>query len=835
MDGLRDRSTFNADSIADRLLRDIRPRTVLDLGSPSQLSEALRARGIDVARVDRPDVGLLGAHVSGDYDLIVSVGGVGHSPDEETVRLVTHICARTADIILAPSICPPASKPGVEQELLPSRGLRSLWTQLFASHSFFLDVDYDVTFVAPLAMRFRRAPTVTVPSRALDELSQARKELCHLRHSVEEKDQLILNLNARLLGIQSSVSWKTAIRVRSFFWRFLRADSERFPAYWLLRRTLTVLLEEGAGSALQRARYKIHGAMAGRGFNVRVQRGGAERDRDSQYEVWLRLNAPTAENLAAMQRAGQALRYQPLISILTPVFETDEGLLRRAIDSVRGQAYDEWQLCLVNDGSQQPHVRAVLDEYAALDRRVRVQHLPYNMGISEASNCALQMAGGEFVALLDHDDELAPNALLEVAKLLGYNPDLDLVYSDEDKIQRDGRRFEPFFKPDWSPDLLLSMNYICHLAVFRRTLLIQIGGFRQGYDGSQDYDLLLRFTEQTQRIAHIPQVLYHWRKIAGSAALSPHTKPYAHEAGRRALEEALRRRRFEGSIDRLDPGMYRIRYKLQGKPLVSIIIPTRDAWSLLHQCLDSIENKTTYEPYEIIILDNESNDQATLRYLDSLAGKHRVCRFPGPFNFSAISNFGASKANGDYFLFLNNDIQAIRPDWLTAMLEQAQRLEVGAVGARLLYPDRRIQHAGLVLSAVRPPAHAFRFQRPDEPGYHSFADVVRNCSAVTGACMMIRRRVFEEIGGFDPRFRLAYNDVDLCLRLRRKGYVIVYTPFAVLYHHESATRGTLHPLDEEALYRQLWGEMISQGDPYYNPNLTRTREDWSLELGRHGT
>jgi GT2 family glycosyltransferase len=523
------------------------------------------------------------------------------------------------------------------------------------------------------------------------------------------------------------------------------------------------------------------------------------------------------------------------MSILIPVYEIDETLLRRTIDSVRDQAYEKWQLCLVDDGSRAPHVKAVLDEYRALDPRIKAEHLPANQGIVKASSHALQMATGEFVGLLDHDDELSPDALFEVAKVLNRNRSLDLVYSDEDKIEPEGRRLEPFFKPDWSPDLLLSMNYITHFTVLRRSLLEEVGGFRAGYEGSQDYDVLLRFTERTNRIVHIPKILYHWRKLRGSVAASPHPKSYAHDAGQRALQEALRRRGCDGAVEWTDLGRYRVRYKLQGTPLVSILIPTRDARHLLQQCIESIEQQTRYKRYEVIVLDNESQDPSTLKYLEILALKHRVHQIPGAFNFSAINNVGVTQATGDFLLFLNNDTQVLEPDWLTAMLEQAQRGEIGAVGAKLLYPDRRIQHAGIVLGILGGTGHAFRFQRPDEAGYHSFSDVIRNCSAVTAACMMIRRRVFEEVGGFDTRFKVAYNDVDLCLRLRERGYRIVYTPFAVLYHHESATRGTLQPPEEEALYWKSWGEIVSAGDSYYNPNLTRTREDWTLDLDRHRT
>jgi GT2 family glycosyltransferase len=803
--------TRSITQVVDRLLHEIGPKTVLDLVSRTPLAQTFRSRGVDALRVDHLDLISSALDIDRRYDLIISLGALDHLSDEERTVLAARTCARASDVILSVDTC------------------RSRWVELFAKHGFFLDVDYDATFIDARAMRWRAIDSGP-SSTARVELAGAQKEVERLRRVVDEKDQLILKLNFSLLGIQSSVMWKAGTRLRSALQRLLRAESRRTSLYWLLRRTVQVVLEEGVVSLLQRTRHKIRLALAGHGVRLRARSKDPEGDLNLQYEVWLQLHHLTDANLEGMRRATRDLPYQPLISILTPVYETDEALLRSAIESVRAQVYGKWELCLVDDGSRSPHVKSVLDEYAAMDPRIRVEHLPQNQGIAEASAQALQMATGEFAGLLDHDDELSPDALFEVAKLLSHNRDVDLIYSDEDKIDAKGHRLEPFFKPEWSPDLLLSMNYITHFAVLRRCLLSEVGGFRRGYDGSQDYDLLLRFTEQTNRIAHIPKVLYHWRRVGGSVAISPHVKSYAHEAGRRALEDALERRGAAASADGLDAGRYRVRYRLEGTPLVSIIIPTRDASHLLQQCLQSIEHKTAYERYEVIILDNESSDPATARYFETIAVKHRVYRVPGDFNFSAINNFGVSMASGDFLLFLNNDVQVSEAGWLGAMLEQAQRAEVGAVGAKLLYPDGRIQHAGIVLGLLGGTGHAFRFQRPDEPGYHSFSDVVRNCSAVTGACMMVRRRVFEEIGGFDPRFKVAYNDVDLCLRLRQRGYLVVYTPFAVLYHHESATRGTLYPPEEEALYWKLWDQMTSSGDPYYNSNLTRTREDWTLDL-----
>jgi GT2 family glycosyltransferase len=575
--------------------------------------------------------------------------------------------------------------------------------------------------------------------------------------------------------------------------------------------------------------------LEGQGLGVRPPTPGSQQaahDLNEQYAVWRERHRLTDADLGKLGQAVQEFAYRPLVSIVTPVYETDEILLRKAIDSVRAQVYSRWELCLVNDGSRKPHVRAVLDECAAGDTRIRVSHLTHHEGIAEASARALAMTTGEFVGLLNHDDEVTPDALYEVVSLLNQHRELDLIYSDEDRIDSEGRRSEPRFKPEWSPDLLFSENYIAHFAVLRRGPLLDSGGFRPGFNGSRDYDLLLRVTERTDKIGHVPKILYHWRKNDGSAAKSESTKLYADKAAQRAVEDALERRGLAARVEGLAPGRYRIRYALHGTPMVSIIIPTRDRWDLLRQCIESIETTTDHPRYEIIVLDNDSVERGTLEYLETVGRKHRVLRSPGPFNFATINNLGAEHAIGDHLLFLNNDVRVAGPDWLGAMLEHSQRPEVGAVGAKLLYPDGRTQHAGLVLGVGAPAIHAFRRQASDEPGDHGLRDVVRDCSAVTGACIMVRRRLFEEIGRFDTRFRVAYGDLDLCLRLRARGHLVVYTPFAVLYHYESATRGHLHPWEDEALCWKLWGDVIRRGDPYYNPNLTRVREDWSLDLTR---
>jgi GT2 family glycosyltransferase len=551
---------------------------------------------------------------------------------------------------------------------------------------------------------------------------------------------------------------------------------------------------------------------------------------DTQFKVWLQQHQLKLADIEFMREELRTFTYTPLLTIIIPVYNTEEIWLRRAIESVQAQLYQNWEMCIVNDASTKNYIVPILNAYAASDPGIRVKHLSENTGIAGASSEALAMATGEFIGLLDHDDELTPDALWEVASRLNRNPELDLVYSDEDKLTADGARVDPFFKPDWSPDLLLSMNYIAHFAVFRRSLLEAIGGFRSGYEGAQDYDLLLRLTEKTDRIAHAPKILYHWRMGHTSAASSAKAKPFASESGRRAVEDALKRRGQEASVEVLAPGRYRAKYRIQKSPLVSIIIPTKDQVRLLRQCVSSIEEKTSYDPYEIIIIDNNSINSETIHYLDALSDKHRVLRYQHPFNFSAINNFAAAQAKGEYLLFLNDDTQVIDGDWLTALLEQAQHPDVGAVGAKLLYPNNSIQHAGVIVGFFGGAGHAFKNLPNNRTTYFGLADLTRNCSAVTAACMMMRRKVFNEVGGFDEGLKVVYNDVDLCLRIRKQGYLIVYTPFAVLYHLESASRGRLRPTKEEEIFNRRWADTIRLGDPYYNPSLTLTREDWSLRL-----
>jgi GT2 family glycosyltransferase len=496
-------------------------------------------------------------------------------------------------------------------------------------------------------------------------------------------------------------------------------------------------------------------------------------------------------------------------------------------------------LCVADGGSTEPHVAEILNDYAAGDPRIKVELLGRNEGIAGNSNAAIALATGDYVALLDHDDTLAPFALYEVVRAVNQHPDADFLYSDEDKLSQDGTvRYEPHFKPDWAPDQLRSHNYICHLSVFRRDLMRELGGFRTGFDGSQDYDLILRATEKARQVVHIPKVLYHWRTHSSSTAFDPKAKLYAYEAAQKAITEHLNRRGTPGEVEfGLTYGIYSIRYELPARPKVSIVIPNRDQADLLRQCVASIDG-SSYTNFELVILENGSREAKTHAYYDELRRRAnvRIVTWDRPFNYSAANNFAARHATGEVLVFLNNDIEVKAPDWLERLLGHALRPEVGAAGAKLYYPDGTIQHAGVVVGLGGVAGHMHHHFPGEHFGYVGRLIVCQNFSAVTAACLMVRREVFEAVGGFDEAFVLTFNDVDFCLRLRQQGWLVVWTPEAQLYHWESKTRGpdthgeALERFKrEEALFKERWGDFLAGGDPYYSPHLTLVESDCSIK------
>lgn len=559
------------------------------------------------------------------------------------------------------------------------------------------------------------------------------------------------------------------------------------------------------------------------------------------YQVWISKNENW--NVEAIQKEIQNFKYQPTISILMPVYNVEQNWLEKCIQSVQNQFYPNWELCMADDCSTDESVRPTLEKYAKSDERIKVVFRSENGHISRATNSALEIATGEFVALLDNDDELAPIAFYEVVKALNENPELDLIYSDEDKIDMQGNRFDPAFKPDWSPDLLLGTNYISHLGVYRRTIMNEIGGFRPGFEGSQDYDLVLRFTEKTtaQRIHHIPKVLYYWRILPTSTAADQSTKGYAFEAGLKAVQEALVRRGIKGTAHHAaGNGLYDVEYEVLSTDLVSIIIPTRDGYDDMLRCLNSIVAKTSYPNYEIIVADNGSTDERMeklyAKFKGQLGERFRVESIDIPFNYSRINNLAAQKAKGKYLLFLNNDTEVITPGWITKMVSFAQFERIGMVGAKLYYPNQTIQHAGVIVGLGGAAGHCHHTYPKGDFGYFGKLEINVNYLAVTAACCMIRKADFEQLGGFEEKLTVAFNDVDLCLREYEAGHDNVWLHGVELYHYESQTRGYENTPEKKARFDQetkfmedRWGKYIAN-DPFYNPNLSRVGGHFGIRL-----
>lgn len=562
------------------------------------------------------------------------------------------------------------------------------------------------------------------------------------------------------------------------------------------------------------------------------------------YAEWIaKFETPKFSALTLIEMEQKSSKHQPIISVVMPTYNIAETFLRQAIESVLAQSYPYWELCIADDASPKPHVRRVLKEYVQRDPRIKVTFRQENGHISVASNSALSLAVGEYVALLDHDDELASHALYFVAEAIKQNPSAQILYSDEDKIDEKGHRSDPHFKSDWNPDLFFSQNYVSHLGVYRRELLQRIGGFRVGVEGSQDMELLLRCLAHVKsaEIVHIPQVLYHWRMLEGSTALASGEKHYTTEAGIKALQEFFS---AQGREDvkvgtGLVPNTYRVRYPIpQPEPLVSLLIPTRDKLVLLEPCVRSILDKTTYQNYEIIILDNESVEIATLDFFKRIQAKGnrvRVLPYHHPFNYSAINNYGVQQARGTLIGLVNNDIEVISPEWLSEMVSHALRQEIGCVGAKLYYDDETIQHAGVIVGLGGVAGHSHKYFPRAASGYFHRLKIVQNLSAVTAACLVVRKSTYEQVNGLEEDgLRVAFNDVDFCLKVREAGYRNLWTPYAELYHHESKSRGAedtperIERFNKEIAFMiSKWGEKL-RCDPYYSTNLTLAREDFSL-------
>ncbi|MFQ9263912.1 MAG: glycosyltransferase family 2 protein [Clostridia bacterium] len=554
---------------------------------------------------------------------------------------------------------------------------------------------------------------------------------------------------------------------------------------------------------------------------------GTAAEPENLYQIWIEKNEPTKEEL--QEQKNTKFKINPKISIIIPMYNTPVNFFEELVDNLIGQTYSNWELCLA-DGS--PEENKELEKIYKKDERIKYKFIGENKGIAGNTNEALSLVTGDFVALLDHDDLLPLFSLYEIVKCINENPDAEFIYTDEDKFEKlGGKRYDPYFKSDFATDTLRANNFICHFSVFKKELMDKLGGFRSEYDGAQDYDILLRMSEETNKIVHIPKILYHWRVHALSTAKAGGTaKPYAYEAGIKAIQDHINRLGLKGTVEQGNTlGTYKINYEVIGNPKVSIIIPNKDYINTLKVCLNSLKKLTTYENYEIIVVENNSEESETFEYYKKIDGKDKikVVYFPEKeFNYSKIINFGVKNSTGDYIIQLNNDTELMTPNWIQEMLGFAQREDVGAVGVELFYPDNTIQHAGIIIGIGGVAGHVFKNLPKGIHGYFSKDAMIQNLSAVTAACIMTPKSIYDDVDYMDEKFKVAFNDVDFCLKIREKGKLIVYNPFVQFKHYESKSRGFEDtPEKKERFQAEIdrfhdkWQSVLDKGDPYYNINL----------------
>lgn len=548
---------------------------------------------------------------------------------------------------------------------------------------------------------------------------------------------------------------------------------------------------------------------------------------NENYQKWIEKYEPKYDELEKQRET--TFEYMPKISIVVPMYNTPEKYFKELLESITEQTYENWELCLA-DGSPEK-AEYLEDLIQPLGDKIKYKLLSENKGISGNSNEALKLATGDFIALLDHDDIIPKFALYEIVKTINENPDVDFIYTDEDKIlEENEKRISPHFKQDYAIDTLRSYNYICHFSIFKKELMDKLGGFNSEFDGSQDYDLILRATEQAKHIVHIPKILYNWRISSTSVASGAAAKPYAYEAAKRAILASIERHGIQGAKveDSRIIGLYKVTYPVKGEPKISIIIPNKDHKKDLKRCIKSIL-KSTYKNYEIIIVENNSKEKNIFKYYKKLEKNPNIkiekCEM-SIFNYSKLNNFGASKASGEYFVFLNNDTKIITNNWLETIISNCQREEIGAIGAKLIYKNKRIQHAGVVLNLTGTAGHVNWNEKENNPGYFGRIMIQQNVSAVTGALLGVSKKIFEQVNGFDETFPIAYNDVDFCLKIQDIGKLITYNPYIEAYHYESKSRGYEDTEEkqkrlkkEENKLKKKWKKYFDVTDKYYSPNL----------------
>ena len=891
--------------IADRIVKDIHPQTVLDAGcAMGYLVAALRDRGVEAYGIDiseyavskvREDVrpfcrvGSLTEEFPADlpqrYDLIVTIEVLEHLYAEDGKKAIANLCRHSDTVLFSstPDDFTERTHVNVQQ--------REYWARLFFEQGFTDDINYRPRYLTPYASLFRKNTDMV---RQIEDYErnirmtegENAKNTAYLNQAVQDKETHIQNLTithdteckawnaqeSEYIRVQQELENKNASQKKeikkieqelahykehyqaiaarnaalerqlaeaqnaynvisnAFFWKITKparviADWIKMPlrkvaVFRLMNKGLRCLHENGWRDTWAKVRNKV---------------------KNQQNAAALLKKPLFTESELAEQRKHQFPK-SIKFSIVVPLFNTPEKFLREMIQSVIDQTYANWELCLA-DGSDAEHglVEKICRQYAKKDSRIKYKKLEKNLGISGNTNACLEMASGDYIGLFDHDDLLHPAALYEVMRAI-CEQDADFIYTDELTFSGNTSNIiTAHFKPDYAPDNLRANNYICHFSVFSDKILENVKGFRSEYDGSQDHDFILRATECAKKIVHIPEILYYWRSHPNSVAADINSKPYASIAGRKAVHDHIARHNMESIVEstKAFPAMYRVEYSLKEKPLISIIIPNKNHIEDLRKCVNSILNKSTYPSYEIIIVDNDSDEMVVEDYYKALKQneKIRIVSWNKKFNFSAICNYGVGFAKGRYVVLLNNDTEVITESWLEEMLMYAQRQDVGAVGAKLYFANNTIQHAGVVLGMGRHRTAGYIFSKVDKEnlGYMGRLCYAQNLSAVTFACVMIPRHVWDEVGGLDESFAVAFNDVDMCMRIRKAGYLIVWTPYAELYHYESKSRGLEDTLEkkkrfegEVKRFQERWKAELAAGDPYYNPNLSLDREDFSL-------
>lgn len=848
------------EGIASSIVDTLGPRTSLDMGCAiGMLVEALRDRGVDARGIDastwaiaqvpealRPfcRVGSITEELEDHYDLITCIEVLEHVPPSLAPEAVANLC-RHAEAVLFSSTPDDFDEP-THLNVEPG----GYWAQLFFRQGFIRDVDYDASFLVAHAVLFRRQALdvdalITHYERGLSNTTAALG--ARVSQAVAEHERLAARYNAlgaegdRLASALGDLGRRRAAEAQAAFdtLRQYEAGQRRLAALVEMREAEINAIHQTKVFRYSATLRGIYGRLRSRGRPVELPAAPAHPP-DGSYELWVEQFDTLDDAIRGSVRDRVArLDDRPLISVIMPVYDPPPHLLRAAIDSVRAQLYEHWELCIADDCSTDSRVAEVLREYEAEDSRIKVVRREVNGHISAASNTALGLATGVWLAGVDHDDVLAEHALALVVLALAEHPDPGIVYSDEDKIDDVGSRQSPYFKPDFDPLLLIGQNYLNHLCVFRRDLVTEVGGYREGYEGSQDWDLALRVSERLrpEQVIHVPHVLYHWRSHAGSTASLGSAKPYAVDAGRRAAVDHLARTGRAGRVTRIPKsGHNRVTWEVPDPaPRVSIIIPTRDG-SLLQRCIDSLFAFTTYPDFDITVIDNSSRTRPTLEFLRAHDDRVRVIRDERPFNYSAINNAGVRQTTGEIVCLLNDDTEVIAGDWLTELVGHVLQPGVGAAGAKLYYDDGRIQHAGVVLGIQGVAGHAYRLFDRLSSGYFGRLQLAQHLSGVTAACVVVRRQAWHEVGGLDEEnLPIAFNDVDFGLRLREAGWGIVWSPYAELFHHESVSRGPddsgprATEFAREVSYMQArWGPEVLRYDPYYNPNLSLVAEDFSL-------